>query len=213
MAARPQRLSAPRSKRWRSSPTASRSAAPRSRRSAAWTWAAILKSLLERGLVDVVGRGEGTRTSAALRHDAAVPRALRAAPPRGTAARRRAGHRAGRDRSRCAGRMKRRGCASSARWRARASRHGGTAEELVAAGRVTSTAPWRKIGQTVDAGRRPHPRSTAGKLPRPPAAAWCPADKPAGVHDHTRDPGGAANRVRPRARDCRGSRTSAGWTT
>ena len=52
-------LARPRSRRSRSSPTGSRSGAPRSRRFAASSVGSVLKSLHERGLIDVVGRGEG----------------------------------------------------------------------------------------------------------------------------------------------------------
>ena len=54
----------------------------------------MLKTLLERGLIDVVARGEGLGRPLLYGTTPALPRAVRAAPSRRTAARRRAGDRA-----------------------------------------------------------------------------------------------------------------------
>ena len=56
----------------------------------------MLRTLLERGLIDVRRARGRTRSSAALRHDAGVPRAVRASSPRRAPARRRARGRAAR---------------------------------------------------------------------------------------------------------------------
>ena len=94
----------------------------------------VLKSLHERGLIDVVGRAEGLGRPLLYGTTPRLPRALRAATSRRAAARRRAGDRARVLRRRRAGsrRPSRAGesermnvgdrCASNARWRAPESR-------------------------------------------------------------------------------------------
>ena len=72
-------------KRWRSSPTGSRSRGRRSSRCAAWPWTAVMQTLLERGLVEQVGRAEVVGPADDLRHDGVVPGIFRIAQPGGFA--------------------------------------------------------------------------------------------------------------------------------
>ena len=94
----------------------------------------ILKSLHERGLIDVVGAVGGTRASAALRHDVTLPRAVCAAPSRRAAARGRAGHRAARRSSMRSHEPRRCGIQRALARAGVASRR--KAEVLIGAGRV-----------------------------------------------------------------------------
>ena len=78
----PQALAAPRSRRWRSSPITSRSAAPRSRRSAACrSRKGTLDVLMEAGWVRPGRAARGARAAAHLCDDAGLPYPFRAKEP------------------------------------------------------------------------------------------------------------------------------------
>ena len=83
------RLSGPRSRRWRSSPTSSRSPAGRSRPSAASSVESTLATLVQRGYVEEVGRDPGPGLAVLYGTTSAVPRAPRPRQPRRPAVARR----------------------------------------------------------------------------------------------------------------------------
>ena len=82
-----------RSRRSRSSPTASRSPAPEIQELRGVQLAGVLKTLLERRLVRIAGRKEVVGQAVPLRHDARVPDALRARQPAATCRRSRSSRR------------------------------------------------------------------------------------------------------------------------
>ena len=169
----------------------------------------VLKSLHERGLIDVVGRGEGLGRPLlygttpiflehfALRHLEELPRAdelaiaLRA-PPR----EREAGVEAAIARdvpSRCA---------SSARSRAPGVASRRKAEELVAAGRVTVNGDVAQIGQSVDPDRATSSSSTASRIGAPRADRVVRAQQAGRRHDAR---GPIPKAARPCSTSCRAS--------
>ena len=121
----------------------------------------VLKSLHERGLIDVVGRARRLGSSTAVRNDADLPRAFRAASSRRAAARRRAGDRApaaaARGRPLVAAAEAERVMSETMRIQRALARAGVAsrrkAEELIVAGRVHVNGEVAHTGQTVDPSR------------------------------------------------------------
>jgi len=162
---------------------------------------AILKSLGERGLIDIVGR---VGASPSIWDDAVVPRALRTATPRGASARRRAGDRSpgastgdsdigcgyqGQRRRTFAGGL----MPDSMRIQRALARAGiasrRRAEELVAAGRVRINGAIAETGQSVNPAR--DTITVDGKtIGAPPVLTWIVLNKPTGVLTTRNDPGG-----------------------
>ena len=228
----------PRSRRWRSSPTSSRSRVPRSPRSAASTSTASLRTL-QRAWLHRRGRPRSRPgPGGAVRHHAAVPRAARPRLARRPAAARRLRARApsrrgararpARRRSRgptsptepplgsdCVPRTctvrRRRAAAEGARASA-ASGSRRVCEELIADGRVTVNGEVAVLGRRVDAERD---RVEVDGVPVGvrPGLVYYLLNKPAGVVTTASDPQGRPTVRRPRARPSRGCSRSAGSTT